>query len=530
MTNLFLSFFTISVSTGCMVLVLLLLSPFLNKRYAAKWKCFIWIFLAVRLLVPLGGGSGQLIIDRLLQTRMQTAAEAGDSAGGLSDALYRPIMVEIPEQMTTPIVQDAAQSGEDNTGITALDIVAFVWLTGVLLLVTIHLISYFRYKRQVMRKGKLIEDDIRIFGQMFALKCDLQIRRTVRVIEYREAESPMMMGFVRPVLVLPREQYSSEELFFILKHELVHLRRGDVYLKLLWMTANAVHWFNPLIWMMQKEAVIDIELSCDERVTQDADYAGRKAYTETLLSTLHKRCGRKTVLSTQFYGGTKIMKKRFVNILKNGRRNGFSVLVCAVILTFSFGALVGCSVTKKDTDENAENLSEQLNQTDLQGETAQAEVPQEDAENPQTSADVLSDDQALDHTTTLTFYKEGEEELKQAVLAVGDGYSLYLPDGEWQQSDADLWTATVNDQVWLWVTRYENASVEAVNQELSDDGYTIEEEDDWQKTENDLITHVRLKEAGNDIWGIFYRYPIEAEEGWGRELPVLADTFAVSDN
>lgn len=73
----------------------------------------------------------------------------------------------------------------------------------------------------------------------------------------------MIIGFIKPVLVLPEEQYSSEELFFILKHELIHLKRGDVYFKLLFVTANTVRWFNPLIWIMQKEAAIDMELSCD---------------------------------------------------------------------------------------------------------------------------------------------------------------------------------------------------------------------------------------------------------------------------
>lgn len=123
----------------------------------------------------------------------------------------------------------------------------------------------------------------------------------MRVIEYYEGESPMIIGFLKPVLILPKEQYSAEKLYFILKHELVHLKRGDVYLKLLFVTANAVHWFNPLIWIMQKEAVIDMELSCDERVTQGADYAMRKAYTETLLSMLHRQYNRRTTLSTQFY-------------------------------------------------------------------------------------------------------------------------------------------------------------------------------------------------------------------------------------
>ena len=101
---------------------------------------------------------------------------------------------------------------------------------------------------------------------------------------------------------------------------------------------------------MQKEAVIDMELSCDERVIQGTSFALRKAYTETLLSMLHKQCVRKTVLSTQFYGGTKIMKKRFKNILiRNRKKNGISILVCAAVLSITLGMLVGCSVTKENT-------------------------------------------------------------------------------------------------------------------------------------------------------------------------------------
>lgn len=167
----------------------------------------------------------------------------------------------------------------------------------------------------------------------------------------------MLIGFFHHILVLPTEQYDSEELFFILKHELIHLKRGDIYFKLLFVVANVAHWFNPLVWIMQKEAAVDMELSCDERVTKDTDYVTRKAYTETLLSTLHKQSSKKTVLSTQFYGGKQIMKKRFKNILaKKGKKNGIAVLICAIILTVSLGTLVGCSVTKENTNDGVDSL------------------------------------------------------------------------------------------------------------------------------------------------------------------------------
>lgn len=356
MGNIFLSILGISVSVGLIVIGLILLTPFLNKRYAAKWKYLIWIFLALRLLIPFSGANRQDVMDRISQQKAETSfeSEENDANNPSETAMpYRGMIVEIPVQMTTPI---NASSGKNTADITMLDVVTLVWIIGSLIVISVHLISYSHYKRQVVKKGRVIKET-RILSQIFRLKRELHISHTVCVMEYDEAESPMIIGFIKPVLVLPKEQYNSEDLFFILKHELVHFKRGDVYLKLLFVTANAFHWFNPIIWIMQKEAVIDMELSCDERVTQGTSFALRKAYTETLLSMLHKQCVRKTVLSTQFYGGTKIMKKRFKNILiKNRKKNGISILICAVILSITLGMMVGCSVTKENTEkENIEN-------------------------------------------------------------------------------------------------------------------------------------------------------------------------------
>lgn len=318
MTNMFLSFLEISIPLSLIIAVLFLFTPFLNKRYAAKWKYWIWIVLALRLIIPLGGNGGLPVGDRQPQRETLTSSESEKTApDALADGTARGrVIVEIPARMTTPIVTQPEKAGSN---ISTLDIIAFIWMLGSLLFISVHLVSYFHYKHQILKKGKIIKDND-VLRLLLKLKHELHINCTVSVIEYPEAASPLLIGFCNHILVLPKEQYKSEELFFILKHELVHLKRGDIYLKLLFAVANAVHWFNPLIWIMQREATVDMELSCDERVTQGTNYATRKAYTETLLSTLHKQSAKKTVLSTRFYGGKQIMKKRFKNILAKKER------------------------------------------------------------------------------------------------------------------------------------------------------------------------------------------------------------------
>ncbi|KAI4452059.1 hypothetical protein C823_006628 [Eubacterium plexicaudatum ASF492] len=75
MTDLFLSILGISVSGGLIVIVLMLLTPLLNKRYATKWKYFIWIVLTLRLLIPFTGVNGPFIMDLLSQTKTMAISE-----------------------------------------------------------------------------------------------------------------------------------------------------------------------------------------------------------------------------------------------------------------------------------------------------------------------------------------------------------------------------------------------------------------------------------------------------------------------
>lgn len=169
------------------------------------------------------------------------------------------------------------------------------------------------------------------------------------------------------IFKLPDFRYSEDELYFVFKHELVHIKRHNVYFKLLFVIATAVHWFNPLIYIMQKEAVVDMELSCDEKVIQQTAYDVRKAYTETLFSTFSAQHKKKAPLTTQFYGGERIMKKRFTNILTaSPKKSGLLICICAVCITLISGTLIGCSDKPKEPENNTDPENTTVIQTDTQ--------------------------------------------------------------------------------------------------------------------------------------------------------------------
>lgn len=159
--------------------------------------------------------------------------------------------------------------------------------------------------------------------------------------------SPMVVGLLRPRLLLPEEGYDARSLAFIFRHELTHCRRHDLWYQLALLLANAVHWFNPLVWLMVRQAQGDLELTCDDAVVAGADRETRRAYSETLLAALHRQ--RRAALSTHFYGGKAAMKERFRNIMAGrSRRRGTALLCLAVAAAGAATLAVACTAQRPE--------------------------------------------------------------------------------------------------------------------------------------------------------------------------------------
>ena len=134
---------------------------------------------------------------------------------------------------------------------------------------------------------------------------------------------------------------------------------------------------------------------------------------------------------------------------------------------------------------------------------------------------------------TLTVYREGEADEIPAALYAGEGYSVYLTEGDWRQEAADEWVAVydgapvLDGRVRLRIRSYEDRTRDEAANELENDGYSPEDYE-LVRREGEMVYRVRLLEDDGRVWEIFYCHTEEAEEGWGQVLKVMADTFALS--
>lgn len=102
--------------------------------------------------------------------------------------------------------------------------------------------------------------------------------------------TPCLVGAIRPRILIPEsllaEPEDRESLRFVLLHEMLHLKYGDIWLSWCWTLVLALHWFNPLFWLLGSWMKRDCETACDERVLEILGSQARKNYADSLLRVL----------------------------------------------------------------------------------------------------------------------------------------------------------------------------------------------------------------------------------------------------
>lgn len=165
--------------------------------------------------------------------------------------------------------------------------------------------------------------------------------------------TPMLMGFRRPVILLPAD-VPAGSLEAALAHELTHLKHRDTWYMLLMTLARCVHWFNPLVWLMVRTARRDMELYCDYDLLNGQGEEARRAYGRAILDQMTGRDRGFSGLTTGFSGSKKEVFARFRAIMDTDpKRKGRVVLVLAGAAVLLSGSLVGCQRLEEEPKTGA---------------------------------------------------------------------------------------------------------------------------------------------------------------------------------
>lgn len=114
----------------------------------------------------------------------------------------------------------------------------------------------------------------------------LGIRRQAALRCSPLVRTPLVTGLLRPIVMLPAGPFSPEELRYIFLHELTHVKHHDLWVRAGVLAATALHWYNPVVYLLSRRVQTLSEQSYDERVVGSLSRGERYTYGKTILKVL----------------------------------------------------------------------------------------------------------------------------------------------------------------------------------------------------------------------------------------------------
>ena len=147
----------------------------------------------------------------------------------------------------------------------------FAWMSVSAALLLFGAFSFIRTLRRFQRTRCVLSNESAAWIEQTAREVGL--KHPPRVWRSSAITSPAITGLLRPVLLLPadfEQAFTAHEARLILRHELTHVKRGDLPLNALLCLVMTLHWFNPLLWLAFYKVRLDREAACDAQVLENA--------------------------------------------------------------------------------------------------------------------------------------------------------------------------------------------------------------------------------------------------------------------
>lgn len=339
---------------GALAILLMLVSkPLWRERYRAKARCWLWLALAAFLLFPVDFSVKDAPVQAappqdytLFVGTDKTTIQSTDHLFGDMAERSGQTSTQVRDSIIARPVTDPAQKATRYIPVTT--ILFYGYLAGAAAFLLCQGVSYVRFRRTVRRwRSGVTRGDYRALLQDTARSLNVT---APEMFVCEAISTPAVTGLFRPTLLLPHEGYDLNDLRYILRHELCHLKRRDMLLKLVLLAANAMHWFNPVVYLMLRQADEDIELACDSAATDGLDRAERAAYSRTLLAAVQSHV--RALPATTCFGGTvERLKRRITNVLGAQKKRGLGVVALVLALTLTAGCAVSWGERGRKNDD-----------------------------------------------------------------------------------------------------------------------------------------------------------------------------------
>ena len=360
MNKVLMVFLSLSLSGSILALVLLILKPLVKNRLSQTWQYYIWLIVILRFLIPL---TPQISVVG------QISRQIGDIAN--STVIVQEAAPDNTNEATAVPDGDSSQTETEKPKLPAFwhDILSNVWLLwfGVALVMLVHKVASYRSFVRFVRVGTERITDAHILDLYNDELAAAKIKRRLPFYVNNQVVSPMLVGIIRPALVIPVLETSDRELRNILRHELTHYKRLDFIYKWAVQITLCLHWFNPLVRLISHYINQSCELSCDEAVIKHLDEDGRFTYGDALIASLTAKGNYSDfVVSMTMSENGNIVKERLDMIMDYKKKSPFTsgatviltmLLMCCFAFAGAYAAVATANVPIPTPTANAEDMT-----------------------------------------------------------------------------------------------------------------------------------------------------------------------------
>lgn len=232
-----------------------------------------------------------------------------------------------------------------------------VWACGLLFVGVKNMYTF--QKLKALKENPQISQTnyLAIFDRV---KQEVGIKKNIPLLCADVFDTICTMGVFRKYVIIPEEGLTEDEIYFSLKHELIHVKRSDVAWKYISLLAVLLHWFNPLVYLYFRVMSIYSEHSCDAILVQDLDTEKRKRYGEIIIDMSGEGRWTESKHQASFSTGKIMVEWRLKSMLRSRKSKKIervvSLLLGAVIL-FG-GSLTVCAYENPQVVRGKANLFE----------------------------------------------------------------------------------------------------------------------------------------------------------------------------
>lgn len=333
--------FTMTASGTCIYLAYMLIRRIVGNRLSEKWYYGLLKAAVMYFLIPMP----------FLKQFYIGLIEAWNKKG-----LQKQVLYYLQGEM---IVFKGDNFWQLNDTAKLQGTILLVWILGTVLIGTLFLVDYLKRRWAVVKRCNgeaLPEQEVKVTER---LRQRHHVRADVQFINHAKGDSPFTIGFFKPIVFYDFTT-PEEEKELLLAHELVHIKRGDMFCRFASVLVVAMHWYNPLAWWFKQEMERACEYSCDEQVLQGIDNALRRKYAQILIQYETEQKG--AVLEAGLSTEGKETKKRIMKILNTTKK--IPVMVSAMIMgavialnSLTVFAYEDVKVARGDVFENEEFIN-----------------------------------------------------------------------------------------------------------------------------------------------------------------------------